>query len=425
MRDRVIIAGGGIGGLAMALTLHQIGVPCIVYEAVREMRPLGVGINMQPNAVRELYDLGITEADLDRVGLPAKEWALVGLNGNDIYSEPRGKLAGYNWPQYAVHRGQFHLLLYDKVVERIGKEAVQLATRVSGYRKDAGGGVTAFVERDGATAEVQGALLIGADGIHSAIRAQMHPDQPPIHWGGAVMWRGTTWGKPIRTGASFVGLGTHRQRMVFYPISQPDPKTGLSIINWIAEVTMDNSEGWKQSGWFRQVPVTDFVHHFDGWVWDWLDVPALIRGADTVFENPMIDRDPVPSWQDGPVALLGDAAHPMYPTGSNGGSQAIIDARTLGAAMVANGVTPAALAAYDAKFCGPVSQLVLRNRGAGPFGLLNIVDERCGGTFNNIDDVIPPKERAEFMAGYKAAAGFAIESLNKAERTIKGGARVP
>ncbi len=410
MRDRVIIAGGGIGGLAMALTLHQIGVPCIVYEAVREMRPLGVGINMQPNAVRELYDLGITEADLDRVGLPAKEWALVGLNGNDIYSEPRGKLAGYNWPQYAVHRGQFHLLLYDKVVERIGKEAVQLATRVSGYRKDAGGGVTAFVERDGATAEVQGALLIGADGIHSAIRAQMHPDQPPIHWGGAVMWRGTTWGKPIRTGASFVGLGTHRQRMVFYPISQPDPKTGLSIINWIAEVTMDNSEGWKQSGWFRQVPVTDFVHHFDGWVWDWLDVPALIRGADTVFENPMIDRDPVPSWQDGPVALLGDAAHPMYPTGSNGGSQAIIDARTLGAAMVANGVTPAALAAYDAKFCGPVSQLVLRNRGAGPFGLLNIVDERCGGTFNNIDDVIPPKERAEFMAGYKAAAGFAIES---------------
>ena len=425
MRDRVIIAGGGIGGLAMALTLHQIGVPCIVYEAVREMRPLGVGINMQPNAVRELYDLGITEAGLDRVGLPAKEWALVGLSGNDIYSEPRGKLAGYNWPQYAVHRGQFHLLLYNKLVERIGKEAVQLSSRVSGYRKDAGGGVTAFVERDGATAEVQGALLIGADGIHSAIRAQMHPNQPPIHWGGAVMWRGTTWGKPIRSGASFVGLGTHRQRMVFYPISQPDPKTGLSIINWIAEVTMDNSEGWKQSGWFRQVPVTDFVHHFDGWVWDWLDVPALIRGADTVFENPMIDRDPVPSWQDGPVALLGDAAHPMYPTGSNGGSQAIVDARILGAAMIEHGLTPEALAAFDEKLCGPVSQLVLRNRGAGPFGLLNLVDERCGGTFDNIDDVIPPKERAEFMAGYKAAAGFAIESLNKAERTIKEGARVP
>jgi 5-methylphenazine-1-carboxylate 1-monooxygenase len=265
----VIIAGGGIGGLATALTLHQIGVPCVVFEAVRDMRPLGVGINLQPNAVRELYDLGLTQDDLDRVGLPAKEWALVGLNGNDIYSEQRGLLAGYNWPQYAVHRGQFHVLLHQKVLERIGPDAVRLGSRVTGYRKNGDGGVTAFVERaDGSRSDVSGSLLIGADGIHSAIRAQMHPAQPPIHWGGAVMWRGTTWGKPIRTGASFVGLGTHR------------------------------------------------------------------------------------------------------------------------------------------------------------IGLLNLVDERCGGTFNNIDDVIPPQERIEFMAGYRAAAGFAIEQLNSAPPTIAPGARV-
>ena len=419
----VIIAGGGFGGLATALTLHQIGVPCVVYETAREMRPLGVGINLQPNAVRELYDLGITQGDLDRVGLPAKEWALVGLNGNDIYAEPRGLLAGYDWPQYAVHRGQFHMLLYDKVVERIGTEAVRLGSRVTGYRKNPDDSVSALIEHaDGSTAEAQGALLIGADGIHSAVRAQMHPTQPPIHWGGAVMWRGTTWGKPIRTGASFVGLGTHRQRMVFYPISHPDPRTGLSIINWIAEVTMDNAEGWKQRGWFRQVSVDDFVHHFDDWIWDWLDVPAMIRQADSAYENPMIDRDPVPTWRDGPVALLGDAAHAMYPTGSNGGSQAIVDARVLGAAMIEHGVTEDALAAYDDKLCGPISQLILRNRGAGPFGLLNMVDERCGGTFDNIDDVIAPAERVEFMAGYKAAAGFAIESLNKAPQTIAKGA---
>jgi 2-polyprenyl-6-methoxyphenol hydroxylase-like FAD-dependent oxidoreductase len=425
MDNPVIIAGGGIGGLASALTFHQIGVPCIVFEAVREMRPLGVGINLQPNAVRELYDLGITEQDLDRVGLPAREWALVGLNGNDIYSEPRGFLAGYNWPQYAVHRGQFHMLLHEKVVERIGPQAVRLGSRVTGYRKNADGSVNALIEHaDGATSEATGALLIGADGIHSAIRAQMHSTQPPIHWGGAIMWRGTTWGKPIRTGASFVGLGTHRQRVVFYPISHPDPRTGLSMINWIAEVTMDNVEGWKQRGWFRQVSVDDFVHHFDNWIWDWLDVPAMIRGADSAYENPMIDRDPVPTWQDGPVALLGDAAHAMYPTGSNGGSQAIVDARILGVAMVEHGVAPEALAAYDDKLCGPISQLILRNRGAGPFGLFNIVDERCGGTFDNIDDVIPPQERAEFMAGYKAAAGFAIEKLNNAPQTIRTGARV-
>ncbi|MFN3350932.1 flavin-dependent oxidoreductase [Pseudorhodoplanes sp.] len=420
----VIIAGGGIGGLAAALTLHQIGVPCVVFEAVREMRPLGVGINMQPNAVRELTDLGFTQADLDRVGLPAKEWALVGLNGNDIYSEPRGLLAGYRWPQYAVHRGLFHLMLYDAVVERMGRDAVRLGSRVNGYRKNSGGGVTALVEHaDGSASEASGALLIGADGIHSAIRAQMHPAQPPIHWGGAIMWRGTTWAKPIRTGSSFVGLGTHRERVVFYPISHPDPRTGLSMINWIAEVTLDNSEGWKRSGWFREVEDDAFISHFEDWVWDWLDVPDLLRNADAVFENPMIDRDPVPTWQDGPVLLIGDAAHPMYPTGSNGGSQAIVDARMLGAAMVEHGVTEAALAAYDAKLCGPVSQVVLRNRGAGPFGLLNMVDERCGGTFDNIDDVIPPQERAEFMAGYKAAAGFAIETLNTAAQTIAPGAR--
>jgi len=422
----VIIAGGGIGGLATALTLQQIGVPCVVIESVREMRPLGVGINLQPNAVRELCDLGIAEADLDRVGLPAKEWALVGLNGNDIYSEPRGRLAGYQWPQYAVHRGQFHLLLHQKVVERNGPAAVRLASRVTGYRKNSDGSVSALVDdASGSSSELTGRLLIGADGIHSAVRAQMHPAQPPIHWGGALMWRGTSWAKPIRSGASFVGLGTHRHRFVFYPISHPDPRTGLSMINWIAEVTMDNSEGWKQSGWFRQIGVGDFVRHFDDWVWDWLDVPALIKQADGAFENPMIDRDPVPSWQDGPVALLGDAAHAMYPTGSNGGSQAIVDARILGAALVEHGVTQEALAAYDAKLCGPVSQLVLRNRGAGPFGLLNLVDERCGGTFDNIDEVIPAAERAEFMGAYKAAAGFAIENLNRSPRTIPQGARAP
>jgi len=317
------------------------------------------------------------------------------------------------------------MLLHDKLLERAGPKAVRLGSRVTGYRKTADGGVAALLEHaDGSTSEAHGRLLIGADGIHSAVRGQMHPNQPPIHWGGAIMWRGATWAKPIRTGASFVGLGTHRQRIVFYPISHPDPATGLALINWIAELTVDSAEGWKQSGWFRQVEISDFIEHFDEWTWDWLDVPALIRGADAAFENPMIDRDPVPTWQDGPVALLGDAAHAMYPTGSNGASQAIVDARVLGACLVEHGVNPDALAAYDAKLCGPISRLILRNRGAGPFGLLNIVDERCGGAFDHIDDVIPPEERAAFMAGYQAAAGFAVEQLNKAPPTIAPGARV-
>ncbi|MDU0958650.1 MAG: FAD-dependent monooxygenase, partial [Bradyrhizobium sp.] len=311
------------------------------------------------------------------------------------------------------------------LVERAGAQTVRLGSRIAGYQKNADGSVTAHIEHaDGSASEARGRLLIGADGIHSAVRAQMHPTQPPIHWGGAVMWRGVTWAKPMRTGASFVGLGTHRHRVVVYPISHPDPNTGLALINWIAEVTMDNSEGWKQTGWFRQVPVSEFAHHFAGWTYEWLDVPALIAGADGAYENPMIDRDPVPTWVDGPVALMGDAAHAMYPTGSNGASQAIVDARVLGASLLAHGVTPAALSAYDEKLCGPISQVILRNRGAGPFGLLNLVDERCGGTFSNIDDVIPPAEREAFMAGYKKAAGFAIEQLNTAPRTIADGARV-
>jgi 5-methylphenazine-1-carboxylate 1-monooxygenase len=421
---RVLIAGGGIGGLATALTLHQIGVPCVVLESVREMKPLGVGINLQPNAVRELYDLGITEAELDEVGVPAKEWVLVGLNGNDIYSEARGRLAGYNWEQYAVHRGKLQMLLYRKVLERIGADAVRMGTRVTGYRRLADDSVSVGIaSADDTHAALTASLLIGADGIHSAVRAQMHPKQPPIHWGGAIMWRGVTWARPIRTGVSFVGLGTHRHRIVFYPISHPDPQTGLALINWIAEVTHDHADEKQLSGWFRQVSVDSFLQHFADWTWDWLDVPALLRGGQIAFENPMIDRDPVPTWVDGPVALLGDAAHAMYPTGSNGASQAIIDARVLGAMMCERGATPAALAAYDARLCGPVSKLILRNRGAGPFGLLNLVDARCGGMFDDIDAVIPPAERNAFMADYKAAAGFAMETLNRAPPTILPGSK--
>ena len=197
----VLVAGGGIGGLATALTLHQIGVPCQVLESVREMRPLGVGINLQPNAVRELLDLGITESELGEVGVPAKEWALVGLNGNDVYAEPRGRLAGYRWSQYAVHRGRLQKLLYDKVIQRMGVHAVRFGARVTGYRLPADGGVAVQVSHaDGTSTEIDGSLLIGADGIHSAVRSQMHPGQPPIHWGGSIMWRGVTWARPIRTG---------------------------------------------------------------------------------------------------------------------------------------------------------------------------------------------------------------------------------
>ncbi|MCB1644313.1 MAG: flavin-dependent oxidoreductase [Pseudomonadales bacterium] len=416
----VVIAGGGIAGLTMALTLHQLGIPARIYEAVGTIAPLGVGINLQPNAVRELLEMGISESLLNTVGIQTREWALVGRNGNDIYAEARGLDAGYLWPQYSVHRGQLQMLLYRLVEKLLAPGTLVTGTRVTAYENIPSQNCVRVTTqaKDGTTRTVLTRILIGADGLHSCVRAQMYPQQPPVQWGGAIMWRGTSQAKPIRTGASFVGLGGSGQRLVFYPISAADNHTGLATINWIAEITVNNSSGWREGDWNRQVKLADIVPYFADWQYDWLDVPALLEGAESIYEYPMIDRDPVDTWIDGRVALIGDAAHVMYPVGSNGASQAIVDARILGAAILANGLTEGALSTYDQLLCAEVSQLVLRNRGAGPFGILSLVEERCGGIFNNIDEVIPRAEMTDFMAGYKAAAGFAIETLNQAPSTL-------
>ena len=413
----VIVAGGGIAGMAMALTCHQLDIPVVVHESVSQLEPLGVGINLQPNAVRELYDLGLREP-LEEIGVQAKEWALVGRNGNDVWAEPRGLDAGYQWPQYSIHRGQLQMLLYREVVRRLGSSSVVTGSRLARYQSHADSISAHFVNEADETAEVQGSVLIGADGLHSAVRSQMHPDEGPPIWGGPVMWRGTSQAKPIRTGASFVLVGKLEQRFVCYPISQPDPQTGLATINWIAELTYDTAQDWGDGDWNTKVPIDKFLHEFADWSFDWLDVPELIKGASDVYEYPMVDRDPLPSWVDGRCALIGDAAHVMYPVGSNGASQAIVDTRVLGAAFLEHGVGPQALKLYENEMLEDINQLIIRNRGAGPIGILGIVEERCGGIFQNIEDVIPLSEIEDYMSRYKSAAGFAIESLNNAPPTI-------
>lgn len=418
----VVIAGAGVAGLTLGLTLHQIGVPFRIYEAAPELRPLGVGVNLQPNAVRELFDLGL-EAALDRVGIRTRDYGFHTRTGLEIWTEPRGLDAGYRWPQFSVHRGRFQMALYDALVERAGADCVVPGARATGFENASGRAALLLETTDGKT-RAEGTLVVGADGIHSAIRAQMRPDEGPPIWNGAILWRATTEAVPFKTGASMILAGHDNQRIVAYPIGPADPATGLATINWIAERTVDPSTGWRREDWNRRADPAEFLPYFEDWVFDWLDVPALIRGAEQVFEYPMVDRDPIESWTDGRVTLMGDAAHPTYPVGSNGASQAVVDARVIGRAFLDHGVGPEALGAYEAVVRPLTKRVILANRGSGPDAIMQLVEDRCGGVFERIEDVVPRAELAAHADKYKRLAGFAIQELNDRPPLIPLDARV-
>lgn len=418
----VIIAGAGIAGLTLGLTLDQIGVPFRIFEAASRLKPLGVGINLQPNAVRELFDLGL-EVELDRIGIRTRDYGFYTKAGLEIWTEPRGLDAGYRWPQYSVHRGKLQMALHAALVDRAGRDCVVPGARATGFENVDGGAVLQLDTEAGPMA-IRGDLLIAADGIHSAIRRQMRPQEGAPIWGGAVLWRATTEAVPYKSGASMILAGHATQRIVAYPIGRPEPSTGKATINWIAERTVDPSAGWRKEDWNRRADVADFLPHFEGWRFDWLDVPALIRGAREVFEYPMVDRDPIDRWTDGRVTLMGDAAHPTYPVGSNGASQAIVDARLIGAGLLKHGIGPDALLAYE-KIVRPLTeQIVLANRGSGPDAIMQLVEERCGGLFDRIEDVVPRAELAAHAEKYKKIAGFGIDTLNARPDLIPAGARV-
>lgn len=404
----ILIAGAGIAGLSLGLTLHQIGIPFRIFEAVLEIRPIGVGINIQPNAIRELFDLGL-EADLDAVGVKTEQYGFYSKHGNTIWEEPRGTWAGYNWPQYSVHRGRFQVMLLEALVARAGPECVVTGQRAVGFD---GKNLHLRDVADGREHQVAGDMIVAADGIHSAIRAQIHSNEGPPIWGGAVLWRATSLARPFFGKNAMVLIGHDRQRLVAYPISEPDPETGLATINWIAELRMDPSAGWKKEDWNRTADKDDFAPDFADWKFDWLDVPKLIQDADQVFEYPMVDRDPINFWTTGCVTLMGDAAHPTYPVGSNGATQAVVDARVLGAALLKHGLTNAALQEYEAELRPLTTGIILANRGSGPDAILQRVEGICGGEFMNIEDVIPHRELADHAARYKSLAGTDVDALN-------------
>ncbi len=419
----VIVAGGGIGGLALALTCHELGVPVVVLEAVAELRPLGVGINLQPNAVRELQALGLGD-DLNRIGVATRGWSLYSRHGGLIWNEPRGVDAGYRWPQYSVHRGELQMTLFRSAVERLGPAAVRTSARVVSYTNTASGVTIEVEDGSGERATMNGRVLIGADGIHSAVRAQMHPGEGEPLWSGHLMWRATTEAPPFLDGATMVLCGHDSTKFVAYPISEAHPKTGNATINWLAEQRFDLSDGYNKEDYSRQALVDDFIDIYKGWSFSWLeDLETLVRGAERIYEYPMVDRDPLPFWTDRSVTLLGDAAHVMYPVGSNGASQAVVDARKLGRAFVDHGVGAEALAAYEDEMRPATSEMVLRNRNAGPDYIMQIVEDRCQGVFDDISDVMSNEELTDYAAGYKKTAGFAIAELNASPEVIPPGSR--
>lgn len=416
-RPPVLIVGAGIGGLSAALTLHQAGVPVQVYESVRVIRALGVGINLLPHATRVLSRLMLT-GQLAETAIETAELIYFNRRGQRIWAEPRGLAAGYDFPQYSVHRGDLQMILLRAVEGRLGRGTVHAGHHLAEFT-DAGDGVEArFVDREtGATvAEVRGAALVGADGIHSVVRASLYPDEGPPRFSGRTLWRAVTEGMPFLGGRTMIMAGHPGQKFVCYPISRAHDDHGRALLNWIAELQTGPGEPAPQD-WSREADKAPIRERFADWRFDWLDVPALIDGARAVYEYPLADRDPLPQWSFGRVTLLGDAAHPMYPIGSNGASQAILDAAELAARLARTASVERALGEYDAARRPRTSDLVLANRENGPEQVMQLAEERAPDGFADIHDVIPRTELDEIAARYKRTAGFAPDQVNRASGT--------
>ncbi|KZD23130.1 flavin-dependent oxidoreductase [Tardiphaga robiniae] len=409
----VLIAGGGIGGLTLALSLHQIGVPCRVFESVPALRPLGVGINVLPHAVRELIELGLHD-QLDASGVRTRELAFFSKHGKPIWSEPRGIEAGYKWPQFSIHRGRLQQILLDTAIERLGAENILTSHHLTGWTETPDGVRADFIDKvTGKSAgSYDGTLLIAADGIHSAIRQKLYPQEGAPLWNGRILWRGITKGDAFLTGRTMIMAGHEILKFVCYPISQEPDANGKYDINWVAERHMPPTYEWRREDYNRTARLEEFLPWFKDWRFDWLDVPSLISNCPHAYEYPLVDRDPVDRWTFGRVTLMGDAAHPMYPIGSNGASQAILDARVLTREILALGEVPAALEAYEAERRPATTDLVMLNRRNGPEQVMQIVEERAPEGFNVVTDVLSQQELEDIAANYKRVAGFQVEGLN-------------
>jgi len=411
---RVAIAGGGIGGMALALSLHAAGFTEVdVYESARSVMELGVGINVLPHATRELTELGLRDA-LYSVGIPTAELTYYSKHGQRIWSEPRGVAAGYRWPQFSIHRGALLGVLYRAVLERLGPERVHTGYHLSRFEQHARGVSADFVERDGGEprSHIEADVLVGCDGIRSLIRHALFPNQGPPKWNGRTMWRAVTERAPFLSGRTMAMIGSTGRQMVVYPISRRHEVAGKALVNWVASFQNAPNQPMPTHDWHHTARLDDVLEPFRSFIFEFLNVPDLIRAAYTIYQYPMVDRDPLPTWNFGRVTLLGDAAHPMYPFGGNGASQAIIDARVLARELALQPSIEQAIAAYDAQRRPQTTGVVLSSRQGGPEKILDIVDERAPRGFVDLDAVISRQELEEIAQSYKRTAGFDPDSLN-------------
>jgi len=403
---KICIVGAGIGGCVAALSLAESGHDVEVYEAVQALSPLGVGINLLPHAVQVLERLGLS-GSLESLGVATRELVYFNRHGQRIWGEPRGRFAGYPVPQISIHRGVLQMELLKAVQARLGMERVHTGHRFTAVEGD--GPVRAtFMNAGGVSVSVDADMLVGADGIHSRLRLQRYPHEGLPRYGGRLLWRATSRARPFLTGSTMIMAGHQHRKFVAYPITAAGPD-GLQTINWIAELTVEQMPGREE--WNKEVDRALFAEQFADWRFEWLDIPSLIAGAERVYEFPLVDRDPLPAWSFGATTLLGDAAHPMYPIGSNGASQAILDVDALTRSLGETASVTAALARYEAARLPATGSIVLANRGNGPEQCMQMAEERAPGGFDKIEDVFATGELEGIAARYKAVAGFSKEAV--------------
>jgi 2-polyprenyl-6-methoxyphenol hydroxylase-like FAD-dependent oxidoreductase len=412
---KVIIAGGGVGGLVTALMLHARGIDCEIFEQADAIRELGVGINTLPHAIKELADLGLL-ARLDAVAIRTYELFYTNRFGQEIWREPRGLDAGYDIPQFSIHRGRLQSVIYQAVRARLGESRIHLNCRLGSFTQDEGGVTAYFFDRNGAhQATARGDVLIGADGIHSVVRDKLFPNEGPPRWNGLMLWRGAIDWPTFLTGRSMVVAGGLAAKLVVYPIAEgtrPDKRlTNWAVVGRVADgsTPVPQKQDWSRPGRFE-----DLMPHVQRFRIPYMDARALIEATNEFWEYPMCDRDPLPRWSHGRVTLLGDAAHPMYPVGSNGASQAILDARCLADQLKDADHPVHALWSYEQTRLPMTAEIVRMNRRGGPEGVIDAVEARAPDGFSNIDDVLSFEQRKAIVRGYASAAGFAREQVNKA-----------